>query len=398
MRSIPPSAAVRRLVPTLVALALAGMPAFAKAQVPSELGYQGRLLKADGTPVTGVQQLTFSLYDATTGGTALWTETDGVPLTRGFYSVLLGKTTAFPAGLFDGRVLYLEVAVGSETLTPRQEVGSVAYAMMANTARNVAGGSVDASSISVNGSTVIDGSGKLAGSAALTAGPGIDISGGQVGLVGTCAAGQVLKWDGTTWGCAADDNNLGGLSCASGQVAKYDGANWICATDQVNTYTAGDGLALTGTTFSLLPGCAAGQVAKYDGTAWACGADTNTTYTAGDGLALTGTTFSLLPGCAAGQVPKWNGTKWACAADANTTYAAGTDLTISGTTFNVTAGRLIYLQDVACTNPGVLTTTATCLTLRCGTTTPVRYRPCGGGTCAYTHPTCNNKALGHLLP
>ena len=44
-------------------------------------------------------------------------------------------------------------------------------------------------------------------------------------------------------------------------------------------------------------GCSNGQVAKYDGNSWECGddidTDTDTTYTAGDGLNLSGTQFSV---------------------------------------------------------------------------------------------------------
>ena len=54
---------------------------------------------------------------------------------------------------------------------------------------------------------------------------------------------------------------------------------------------------------------------------FADGVDNDTTYTAGTGLTLSGTQFSLqgsyrLPqGCSNGQVPKWNGSRWTCAND-----------------------------------------------------------------------------------
>jgi hypothetical protein len=106
---------------------------------------------------------------------------------------------------------------------------------------------------------------------------------------------------------------------------------WVTPTDTNTTYTAGNGLTLTGTSFSAndattgtkgivqltgdLAGTAAsptvakiqnkvvsstaptnGQVLKYNTTtsAWepAADTDTNTTYTAGSGLTLTGTSFS----------------------------------------------------------------------------------------------------------
>lgn len=61
--------------------------------------------------------------------------------------------------------------------------------------------------------------------------------------------------------------------------------------------------------FTLPAGCAVGRVAEWDGSAWVCGIDDDTTYSAGTGLALSGTTFSVAseyrvkntPDCASGQ-------------------------------------------------------------------------------------------------
>ncbi len=72
-----------------------------------------------------------------------------------------------------------------------------------------------------------------------------------------------------------------------------------------------------------------GQVLGWNGTKWIPANDENTTYTAGTGLALTGTVFSLNSGInnltdvdvstnspASGQVLSWDGTNWVPAADA----------------------------------------------------------------------------------
>jgi len=67
------------------------------------------------------------------------------------------------------------------------------------------------------------------------------------------------------------------------------------AVDDDTTYTAGTGLTLTGSQFSLSPAyrlpqtCASGQVAKWDGSAWVCSADSDsggdiTAVNAGAGL------------------------------------------------------------------------------------------------------------------
>lgn len=148
----------------------------ALAQVPNVLGYQGRLIKSDGTPEAGVVAMTLALFDAPTGGAPLACDAGQVALNDGFYALLLGGLGNCPGGgqaisstVFDGRDLYLELTVAGFALSPRQRIGSVAYALRAATARNVAGGTVDASSIRIGGTTVIDSTGKLAGPAATPA-------------------------------------------------------------------------------------------------------------------------------------------------------------------------------------------------------------------------------------
>jgi hypothetical protein len=47
--------------------------------------------------------------------------------------------------------------------------------------------------------------------------------------------------------------------------------------------------------YTLPQGCTSGQVAKWNGTGWSCAADSDTQYSAGTGLDLTGTVFSVEP-------------------------------------------------------------------------------------------------------
>jgi len=75
---------------------------------------------------------------------------------------------------------------------------------------------------------------------------------------------------------------------------------------------------------------------------FADGVDNDTTYTAGTGLSLSGTQFSIasayqLPqSCSSNQIAKWNGTAWACGADNDTTTfwsLTGNSGTTPGTNF-----------------------------------------------------------------
>lgn len=136
------------------------VPAVAASQVPSRLAYQGRLTDANGEPMGGKVSVTFAFYSVPSGGSPLWTETQSLGLTGGFYSAMLGSESALDPTLFSGEARYLELSVNGAALAPRQEVGSVAHALLA---RAVSGGVVDASEVRVNGKTVIDSTGAVKG-------------------------------------------------------------------------------------------------------------------------------------------------------------------------------------------------------------------------------------------
>lgn len=145
------------------ALALVAVfcPAFALAQVPTKVGYQGRLLKADGAPETGIVKLAFALFAGESGGTPLWSEEQAVALTDGFYATFLGDSKPLTGSVLDGSERFLEVSVNGSALRPRQRVNSVPYALLATDARNLVGGAIDASSVKVAGRTVVDASGQV---------------------------------------------------------------------------------------------------------------------------------------------------------------------------------------------------------------------------------------------
>ena len=100
----------------------------------SLIAYQGRLADAAGAPLTGSYPMTFALYTAATGGAALWSESRTVTATDGVFSVMLGEATPIPASIAANTSLYLGVTVGSDAeMTPRKQLGSVAYAFQAIT-------------------------------------------------------------------------------------------------------------------------------------------------------------------------------------------------------------------------------------------------------------------------
>ena len=197
----------------LLLVAILLVPAIAQA-VPLQLAHHGQLLDADGDPVTGTQNITFRLWDADTGGNEVWSEVISVSVVSGHYSALLNLGEVGRDTLRDEPSLWLELEIGGSPLLPRQPVAAAPYALVADTAENVLGGTVDAASIAVNGTAVINGDGSWAG-----------------------GAGSI-DWSALD-GVPADADTLAGLglSCADQSVAKWDdgGGQWVCATDLVLT-------------------------------------------------------------------------------------------------------------------------------------------------------------------
>ena len=136
----------RNKIASLLSLAVGFllMGVVAQAQVPQLINYQGVLKDSGGNPITGSENIVFSIYDAPTGGTLLWQESHGgVSVTNGLFNVLLGSTT-FPANFFSRSDLYLGVKVGTDAeMTPRQQLASVSDALKAADADTLGDGLVD---------------------------------------------------------------------------------------------------------------------------------------------------------------------------------------------------------------------------------------------------------------
>ncbi len=107
-----------------------------------QLSFQGRLVDSSGTPITTATNFQFKLYDAETNGTQLYdTGTCSItPDQDGVFSVQIGKDcgSAIPSSVFtENSDVWLEVTVGSETLSPRQQIATVAYALNAETIQGI---------------------------------------------------------------------------------------------------------------------------------------------------------------------------------------------------------------------------------------------------------------------
>jgi len=121
------------------------------AAPPNIVTYQGRVLDSNGVPVSDSSlTMKFFLYDASTSGTCLWSNSSAdcdsntpasttgrsVTLTSGLFTENLGDTSNSYAAIADSVFgdntnIYLEVDIAGETLTPRKQLTAAPYAMNA---------------------------------------------------------------------------------------------------------------------------------------------------------------------------------------------------------------------------------------------------------------------------
>lgn len=294
-------------------------PVAGRTQVPQTISYQGSLTDLAGVPASGIFDIAFSLYDAASAGTLLWTETQNVTVTNGAFSVVLGADAVgnpLDAAIFENPLfLGVQLVAGpgipapEPEMTPRQALTAAGYGLRAKT--------VESDTLS--------------------------------GL--SCAADELAKWDGAAWACAADTtlgeaeveafvtngaldlavgttlggaavqtgseaDTLGALACADGQLAKWDGVSslWVCAPDD-DTPPLGEAEVEAFVTNGPI-GLAAGSSVGGQGI-----------LTAVDWSIITGVPAGLDDGdddalgplsCLTAQVAKWNGIGWSCANDTDT--------------------------------------------------------------------------------
>ncbi|MCX5905353.1 MAG: hypothetical protein NTV89_18220 [Proteobacteria bacterium] len=135
----------------VLTLSLLSAVPYSYSGVPQLINYQGKLTNAGGSPLNGTFVMSFTVYDAESGGTSLWTETQSsVAVNNGVFNVILGSgpdgkpntTDDVPisASVFYGDQRWLGVKIGSDSeMTPRTRFTSVGYAI---TADNLGGGKV----------------------------------------------------------------------------------------------------------------------------------------------------------------------------------------------------------------------------------------------------------------
>jgi len=100
------------------------------AQAPEMFRYQGRLV--DGTNlVNAIVPMSFKLYDALSSVNKLYEDSSSILVVDGLYSTYIGDSTVFGSltNAMTNAAVYLELTVNGETLSPRERLVSVPYAL-----------------------------------------------------------------------------------------------------------------------------------------------------------------------------------------------------------------------------------------------------------------------------
>ncbi|MCX5751276.1 MAG: hypothetical protein NT099_06385 [Candidatus Saganbacteria bacterium] len=227
---------IKKIIWSLLILMCLGTMAWS---IPGQISFQGVLKDAAGHSVNDNLSMVFTIYDAASGGSSLWTETQTVSIEGGLYNVSLGAATPITATVFNGSTRYLGVKVSTDSeMTPRIALVSAPYAFRAAVVDTVSDESVTTAKI-VDGAVT---NAKLAGSitgAKFATNISISTTGiitadafygdGSELLGITVADGAVttakIANSAVTTGKIATSN-----SAASNKYLKYDGTNMLWAT------------------------------------------------------------------------------------------------------------------------------------------------------------------------
>ncbi|MBU0677302.1 MAG: tail fiber domain-containing protein [Verrucomicrobia bacterium] len=103
-----------------------------KAQVPAMFNYQGKLVHGTNL-VNAATTMVFRLYNTASGGDPLYIETQEVVVVDSLYSTHIGESPEVGslANAVTNQPLFLELQIGDTTLSPREQVVSVLYAIKA---------------------------------------------------------------------------------------------------------------------------------------------------------------------------------------------------------------------------------------------------------------------------
>ncbi len=239
-----------RGLPGLLAgvMAVTAMSAPATAAIPTRSLVEGVLMSAGGTPAAdGDYDVTFAIYPAPSGGSAIWSEGPAkVKVTGGRFTWALGSVKPLDgAALAASNEAWLGVQVGADPELPRRQLHAEPFALTAASAQALAcTGCVGSDHLKDGGIPAAKLGFNFAGSSS-KGGPALDL------VCTGCVSVAELKFDG--------DVDLGGNSLKAGS-ATFSGD--IAAKSVTAATFIGDGSKLTGIKTPAGTCSKAGEVVK----------------------------------------------------------------------------------------------------------------------------------------
>jgi fibronectin-binding autotransporter adhesin len=241
----------------------------ASASNPTTINFQGKVVNANGTNVTnGTYSFLFKMYTASSGGIAVWTETDSLTVTNGVFQVNLGNSCLFftanacnnstPINFSTNPNIYLGITFNSDPageMTPRVQLQSVPYAYNADNLGGLGSsqyaqlspGSAQTGFISINGALTLGGSQTFSGTTAQT------ISGPTTGGLTVTVSGGPLSLSTTTSGILSLQS-AGALNLNGAADSTWDlGITHTLSLQTTNNgpITTGSGLVTVGGNISV---------------------------------------------------------------------------------------------------------------------------------------------------
>ncbi len=210
---------------------------YAATGINRTINFQGKLVDNAGLNVAdSTYSVVFALYDRSSSGTTMWSETQSVTTVDGIFRVALGSSTPIPANFnFNWDGIYLGIKVGADAeMTPRIRMASVPFAF---------------NSEKVAGLTVQDESGNASTSGTLKIPNGKTISFG--GAFTTTAGNDLtITTSGTTSLVAPTTGTVNLLDTTTSQTLtnKIIGSTGLTFTGATTDITTG-----TNEDFSLVP-------------------------------------------------------------------------------------------------------------------------------------------------
>ncbi len=287
------------------------------AALTKQLSYQGRLQNASGQPVAnGTYSVVFSIYNVSSGGSALWTETQNVSVESGGFSAYLGSVT--PLTLPFNEDYYLGIKVGSDPeMTPRLKLAIVGTSAFAFEAGKLEGKAASDFALATHTHTV-------------------DATSVQRRVSGTCA-GQVMvaiNQDGTVT-CEADDTGGGGGGTPASTVTSVGASNVVGTSTNFAREDHAHSLPANFITDAMISNTAAIGYSKLSllnsitnadiaagaaiATSKISGLGSLATLNAVSGAEIQDATITFADiasnSCTSGQIVEYNGTAWICGTD-----------------------------------------------------------------------------------